>query len=54
MLTIWTTNSGKALMKVTTFQVFSNYMGNYWSEEATFTRKDTIVAILEVIKVIIE
>jgi hypothetical protein len=40
-------------MKVDTFQVFLDYMGNYRSEEAIFTGKEIVVAVLEVIKVMI-
>jgi hypothetical protein len=49
MVTIGAAYSGEALMKVTTFQVFSNYMGNYRTEEAIFTREEIVVTILEVL-----
>ena len=54
MVTIGATNSGKALMKIATFQIISDYMVNYRSEESIFAGEEVVVAILEVIKVIIE
>ena len=54
MVAIGAAHSGKALLKVTTFQVLPNYMGNYRAEEAIFTREKIVVPILEFIKVMIE
>ena len=54
MVTIGTANSGKTLIKVSTFQVLPNYMGNYRAEEAIFTREKIVVPVLELIKVMIE
>jgi hypothetical protein len=54
MVTIGAAYPGKTLIKVTAFQVFSNYMGNYQAEEAIFTREKIVVPVLELIKVMIE
>ena len=47
-------HSGEALMKVSAFRAFSDYIGNYRSKEGIFTREAVVVAILEVIKVMSE
>ena len=54
MVTIRATHTCDALLKVTTFQVFPNYMGNYRTEETIFTREEIVVTILEFIKMMIE
>ena len=54
MVAIGAAYAGKTLIKVTTFQVLPNYMGNYRTEEAIFTGKEIVVTVIKVIKVIIE
>jgi len=54
MVVIGAAYAGKTLFKVATFQVLPNYMENYRTEEAIFTGKKIVVAVLKVIKVIIE
>ncbi len=54
MMAVGAADTCKTLMKVATFQVLSDYMGNYRAEEAIFTREKIVVPVLELIKVMIE
>ena len=54
MVTIGAARTCEALLKLPTFHIFPNYMGNYRVEEAIFTRKEIVVTILELIKVFIK
>lgn len=54
MVTIGAAHTCKTLLKITTFQVLPNYMGNYRAEETIFTKKEIVVTILEFIIVIIK
>jgi hypothetical protein len=54
MVTIGAADTRESLIKVATFQVLANYMGNYRAEKAIFTREELVATILEFIKVVIK
>ena len=54
MVTIGAAHTGEALLKVSTFQVLPNYMGNYRAEEAILPREEIVITILEFSKMILE
>ena len=54
MVTTGAAHTGEALLKIPTFQVLSDYMGNDRTEEAILPREEIVIAILKFVKVIIE
>jgi hypothetical protein len=54
MMAVWAFDAGEAFAQIPTFEVFSNYMGNYWSEKTVLLLKEIVIPPLELKKVMIE
>lgn len=54
MMAVWAFDAGEAFAQIPTFTVFSNDMGNYWPIKSVLLLKKIVIALLELVKVMIE